>query len=244
MVEIKLAPRHVALGLFAGFAVLLACYVTIAISRVQSGNPDPWFAPLLDFDREGNIPSWYNAILFVIAAWASWINSKYAAALDPRQARHWFVISIVLIVLSVDELAALHELLSAFKSLQTAVNFGWIVILGPLAALLGLWFIPFLLRVPRTISVYLLAAGIVYLTGAVALEVVGGQIVEGIVHVPRSEMSPEQWAQIARNRTYLLEVAFEESCEQCGLILYIYASLSYLSQAGAVLHATFASQTR
>ena len=26
---------------------------------------------------------------------------------------------------------------SAFKSLQTAVNFGWIVILGPLAALLG-----------------------------------------------------------------------------------------------------------
>jgi hypothetical protein len=243
MMEIRLEPRRVALCLLWVFVGLLASFGYVAVWRIQSGGQDGWIAPLFDFDREGNFPSWYNSILFVLAAWISWINSKYASRHDRRQSLYWAIVAAVLLILSVDELVALHELLPSVRSSEGLVNFGWVTILGPVAAVFGLSFVPFLLRLPRRVAFCLIASGAVYVTGAVVLEVIGGQIAEKIVLVPRSEMLPDHWLTIARNRFYLLEVALEESFEQCGLILYIYGAMTYLSQAGAVLSASFAGRS-
>lgn len=235
MVELKLSPRRIALGLFGVFLLLLICYAVVVVFRLQAGDHQLLIDPLFDFDREGNFPSWFNSVLFVLAAAASFINGRFAHRHDPRQAARWLALAAVMMFLSVDELVAFHELLGQFKALRGTFYFSWMMVFGPLAAALGLWFIPFLLRLPRTIALPLAFSGVVFLTGAIGFEILGGKIVESITHVPSSEVTPEQWAIVARTPLYLLEVALEESFEQCGLIIYIYAALRYLSVANATM---------
>jgi hypothetical protein len=243
MVELKLKPARVAFALFAGFSILLIAYAGVATARVQYPAFAMPFAELFDFDREGNISSWYNSTLFIIAAFASWLNFLHANQSDRRQRRHWQAIALIMLALSIDELVALHELLGAVTGLQSQFYFGWVIVVAPLAALLALSFIPFLLRLPRMIALILIVSGVIYLSGAVGLEIAAGKIVESIVQTPRPEMTPEHWALIARNPAYLLEVALEESFEQCGLIVFIYGALRHLSQSGAVLRAGFSTAT-
>jgi hypothetical protein len=239
MTELKLTPSRVALSLLAVVAFLLACYAAVAFHRLESTGPDARFAMLFDLDLEGNIPSWYNSSLFIIGSAVSWICGQFARQLDRKQTYHWFAISAVMLVLSIDELLALHELLGNIPMLKGGFVFGWIMVVGPIAALFGLWFVPFLFRLPASIALCLAAAGLIYLGGAIGLESVGGKIAEAITQTPSDQITPELSQLVTHNRWYLTEVALEETCEMSGLILYIYGALRYLARARATLHASF-----
>ena len=79
---------------------------------------------------------------------------------------------------------------------------------------LALFFSNFLFKLPKTTSVSFIIAGIIYLTGLLGIEMVGGYY---------HELHGKE------NLTYSLISTLEESLEMLGLILFIRALLDYLS---------------
>ena len=82
------------------------------------------------------------------------------------------------------------------------------------AAALALYFLPFLLRLPRRTAVAFAVAAAIYLGGALGTELVEGWWREGHGH---------------RNLTYHLLVSTEEGLEMLGVICFINALLAYLA---------------
>jgi hypothetical protein len=78
---------------------------------------------------------------------------------------------------------------------------------------LGLVYVPFLKRLPKQTRNLFMAAGVIYVGGAVGCEMIGALIVE------RSGL----WSP-----AFALEVLVEETLEMSGIALFIYAITSYI----------------
>lgn len=237
MIEIKAVPWRVALTLLFGVGVLLLIYMGVVWLRMRFGYDFVFgLAPLFDLDRSPNVPSWYKALLFVVAAAVSWAAAECVEP-GPRWLRFpWFIIAMVMILLSLNEAAGLHEpmaaTLSAFAIGSRDSLAMWVFVHLASAAALGILTLPLLLHLPSGTSMLLIASGGIYLIGAVALEYAGVMTIEKIVGVGHAELTNEQWSRVAKDWTYVIEVTIEEVLEMCGPILYTFTVLSYLSQGG------------
>ncbi|WP_409332708.1 hypothetical protein [Trujillonella humicola] len=135
---------------------------------------------LLDTDGEGNIPAWFSsALLLSIAAVSAGISSAAEPALSGGR-WHWRVLAAIFAYLSMDELAQIHEeTIPAVAELvpqEGVLTFGWVVIAAPLVLVFVLAYLPFLLRLPRRTALLLVAAGALYVGGALGMELVSGWI--------------------------------------------------------------------
>jgi hypothetical protein len=241
MSEIRLSPRSVSLPLLAVFVALLSAHLAFAVLRIVYDRDSVFgLAHEFDFDREGNIPAWFDALLLAAASVLSFLAARFSAAADLRQVLHWLVIGIAFAFLSFDEIASIHELLKGLGSGRGMANLGgWAVLYVPVVVLLGLSFIPFLLRLPRRSALIIVASGLMFVSGAVAMEALGSKLVEDIAGVPITQVTPEQWLRVRTSWSYVLEHTVEESLEMCGLILYIHGVLDYFSRRNAAFAVGF-----
>src|ERR671926_1748521 len=60
-------------------------------------------------DREANVPSWFSSALLLTAAAMLAVVALDALARKARWGRHWAGLSVVYVVLSLDETAEIHE---------------------------------------------------------------------------------------------------------------------------------------
>lgn len=170
-------------------------------------------------DGELNAPTWWSASALLFCAGLAGL----VAALQHRRtpgAWHWALLAATLAFLSLDEAALLHEELS--KPLTRSLDldeaqwqyWAWV---GPYLAATVLFvgvFARFLRRLPPHTRRPLIAGGILFLTGAAGLELVGRELWdEGDVSMP-----------------YLVLVGVEEVLEMLGVTLVAYALLTYLSR--------------
>jgi hypothetical protein len=118
----------------------------------------------------------------------------------------------------VTEVAALHERLGGpaaevlGDATRGALHFAWVVPGVVLALVVGLAFVRFVVRLPPGTRRLVVAAAAMYLTGAVALEAVGGIVLEAQGH----------------RAVYLLITAAEEGLEMAGSVLLLYAAMCLL----------------
>ncbi|WP_051515518.1 hypothetical protein [Candidatus Blastococcus massiliensis] len=128
---------------------------------------------------------------------------------------YWGGLAAVFAYLSIDELAQVHE--EASRQLEGiaepggALHFPWVVVAAPLVAVFVLVYARFLWRIPRHIAVLLVLAGVLYVGGALGLEVGGGSFV-------------------GFNRTYVLLTSLEELLEMVGAALALYAVARYADE--------------
>jgi hypothetical protein len=237
MVEIKIVPWRIALILLFGLGALLSIYMGFVSLRMRFGYDYVYgLGPLFDWDRAPNIPSWYKALLFVAAA----AVSVLAAALVEHQVRwqklHWYAIAAVMIALSLNESAELQEpmakILTAITNSDRNFAAAWIFAYLGGAAALGLISLRLLWQLPAATTVLLIAAGAIYLVGAVAMEFAGVAMIEEIAGVAHAELTETHRSLAGKNWRYVIEVATEETLEMLGPILYSTAVLSYLSRSG------------
>lgn len=92
--------------------------------------------------------------------------------------------------------------------------YAWIVPYGIAVLLLGVAYVPFILKLPAKIRKLFLISGSLFITGAVGLEILGGQ---------QDEIYGTY------NLVYALLYTVEELLEMLGIALFIYALLLYIS---------------
>jgi hypothetical protein len=221
-IELPIAAERVLYGLLAVIAMLLLAATVGMIAWLGFGQETLWgLRGLFDLSKENNIPTYFSALQLIIATVLLGVIARHQMLIRSTWRWHFLVLAVGFAVLSVDEVASIHEkILGGLGRLLLGDTF-YFTWLGPgfvIVALVGLFYLRFLLALPRRFQVLCAASGAIFLGGAVAAEWVGSEIAR------RRPGDDASWA-------YQLQVIIEEGLEMAGIALFIYALLVYLAEA-------------
>ncbi len=226
---VPLAPAWVLLATLLAFdAATLLGHMSLAGNEAL-GN-------LFDLDHEANLPTWYSSLKLLLAAAAAMLcylsEAPRAAAEGLKRRSAWLVVAALMLALSADEAAQIHETLTdwlmsgkaganfrqAFGANEASDSMLWVVVFSPLMVLAAAALLLFYLA--RFKSSPLLIA-----SGAVAILLLAGSAFletrEATIASTEGFLSTEQW------RTYRWYVGFEEMAEQIAVTLLLVTHYHY-----------------
>ena len=223
-------PRRLSLGVWvpdpwrvtrwlAAVVVLLVIASTLGqILRLRFGySYAAGLVPLFYVDDEGNVPTWYSSISLLAAsalllAIASTVRRHGDGAWRP-----WTILAVVFAGLSLDEVAQAHELLIAPLRGKLGgggwLYYGWVVPGALFALVVAAAFARFLVRLPSSTRSLFLVAGLLFLAGALGVEVISAKL--------DFEYGPADPA-------YVAAVTIEETLEMSAIVVFLHALLAHL----------------
>lgn len=180
-----------------------------------------WFY-FFDVGREINVPAWFSAGLWIIAG----TLAGYFARRAGKHRMSWLLFSAVCILFSLDETLELHERLDVIgneisKYLPFELGFTWVIPGVVIAALIVGLLLRLVLSLPRIPRFWLIAAGMIFVGGAMGVETLSGLFIRG-------DGLPWQ---------FFLLTLIEETMEMTGVALCIAALahlIAYRHEAGGV----------
>lgn len=197
---------------------LLLVLLSLAATLVGLASPDG--APFEGYDRlletvsvdlESNVPSWFSTSLLLLGALLLLDVAGTAHRERSRWRWHWASLVAAFLYLSVDEASLLHETGNAVlerAGVDTGLRFGWVVIALPLVVAFAAAMVPFLLALPRRTAGLFVLAGVLYVGGALGMEVVGGRV----------------WDAAGReSAAYAVVSSAEELLEMVGAVVFAWA---------------------
>ncbi len=204
-----------------GFIVTLLVSASIAghiIKFTTGNNYIHGFVVIFDVNREYNIPAGFSAVILLIAAFLLSTIAVFKKRKGAPYALHWIILAVIFMYLSIDEAVCIHERFN--PSARDMFGTGWLpyyawVIPGSAFVLFfALSYFRFLLHLPMKSRRLFSIAAILYIGGALGIEIAGYHYVA--LYGPN-------------NLTYNMIGTVEETLEMVGIILFIYALLDYIS---------------
>ena len=205
-----------ALTFSIGLAILGTALITVSglmyVAFKLSGWDDPiiaFFFPWFDAGFEANIPAFFGATLWVILS----LIALCCGYMAPSYSLSWYALAAVAFIAALDEATMFHEQLSRISGLlepympTSILSYSWVYAGILIAALVIGVFIPLALRLPRPVAGYLIAGGVVFLSGALGVETITGHVEAAIG---------------ASNWIIVLLIHVEEWFEYLGVTLAIY----------------------
>lgn len=163
-----------------------------------------------DLDAENNVPSWWSSSLMLASAMVMFL---FAKADDNRGLFHskiWLPLAVVFLLLSIDESASFHEAL--MNPLRTVLGAGgvfyyaWVVPAFVCLAFFGLLIVRSFLQLPGTVQFAFALAGMIYVSGALGMELFGGWL---------------DYSGLRMETIYSSSIIVEETLEIAGLTLFL-----------------------
>jgi hypothetical protein len=125
--------------------------------------------PLLSLSAEHNLPTWVASALLLCCALRAGAIARALAAGAPWR-RHWWGIAFALGFVSLDEVVGLHEQLGGTFGTGGVLYFDWVLIAGPVVAILAVLYLPFLRALRSPTRERLVIAAVIFVTGALVME--------------------------------------------------------------------------
>lgn len=205
--------------LFLTFASITAMvWNTISVHGYFFREMRETFYRLFSLNLERNIPTWYAAstLLFcsILLAGIAYVTKM----VEGPHVRRWWALSIIFLCLSIDEAVVIHEmgskLVNLFISTGGFLLYSWVILGAVFVFTILLLYIRFLADLPKTARLQFLIAGVVYVAGALVVESISAYFADSY--------GPESIG-------YHIIFTIEEFFEMAGVIIFIYALLSYLN---------------
>jgi hypothetical protein len=222
-VTIMLSPRRL-------FKALLTCVVLVQIAnagaiwaKVTFNGEYYQITEFFDVGREGNIPTIYSVLALCVASIVTFLVAHVAKTSGDKDRRYWFFLACVLLFLAFDEGATIHEHVgdlfeSYYGGLATGLLYWlWVVPYGIAVMWLGAALFPFLLRLPARTRNGCIGAGLVFIGGAIGVEMISASVYE--LHDGSG----------GKPLKYYLLYTVEEFMEMLGVVIYIYYAHSFLA---------------
>lgn len=192
--------------------------VTVALTRlhVVAANHH-WPTHMFDVGAESSIPTWYSSFVLLVAAMLIAIIAFAQGRKPGTYWWHWVLLSVWFLYMSIDEVAAIHERWADFVSLPDAsgaFSFEWVMVGVPFVIVMGLAYVRFVFHLPPPARLLVIAAGAIYLGGALGMEMLGARELD---------------AHGGSYRYFLLNTT-EEFMEMFGVVVLIHALLSYIGK--------------
>ena len=232
MVSIKLPVKPFKIVLPLGITAFLLVITSIGTQLIKFIFGLDILFNLFYLDREQNIPTYFSALLLIIAA----LLLGFIAILNRKKGishiSEWTILSLGFLVMAFDEAFQVHEkMIVPVRSLIGAGNFGffyyaWVIPGILLIVFLGIYFFRFFMDLSQKTRINFLIAAILFVGGAVGMELIGGRYAElyGV-----------------NNLTYSMIACVEEGLEMAGVIIFIRALLIYFQDNYHEVHLMFSS---
>ena len=227
------APLKVTKFLLGVVGILLTMSVLGQIIKYTSGH-DGLFGliPMLYVDFEANVPTWYSSMALLLASAILATISLVKRSQRDRFTLHWLGLSGIFLLLSIDEVASIHE--CAIEPLRTALGatgmlyFTWVIPGAAFVLVVGLILMRFLIHLPaRTLFLYV-CAGVVFVGGAIGVEMLS---------------AVQSYQHGKENFAYSLIITLEEAMEMLGVVIFIHSSLEYLTRLVRSVRVEVSEQT-
>ena len=204
--------------------------VLVAISLVVKAIHSPivevlGLRALLNVDNEANIPSLFSSLLLLGAGLLLFVVAARSAEANPGHRRYWRALGWIFLFMGVDEATSIHEHLNFVGHVLRRIGVGgmyegafawpWVIPGVIVVLIVTVAFARFVFALPGRTRTLLIASAVVYISGALVLEMVGGLAGAG-TGVPGPGLTPA-----------VLVAHVEELLEMLGVTLFIYALLDY-----------------
>ncbi len=222
--ELIISPKRIALAL-SGFSLYLCLHSIIgkAIEYAVGANSTYFIyhvVRLFNVNRESNIPTWYTSMMLLVCAVLIAAIARTEKAKSENYIRRWWGLALIFLCLSIDEAAAIHEKLTI--PLQESLNLGgylyfaWVLVGIPLVVVFALTYFTFVLHLPQRTRNLFFLAGLLYIGGALGIELIGANrwYIDDGTSLPYSAIA-----------------TIEELLEMLGIVVLIYALLSYIASS-------------
>lgn len=166
---------------------------------------------IVNFADERNLPTLFTVLVMILNSLGClFVSRQNHPSVDPMR-WGWIGLGLIFAFLAIDEFASIHEQIS--RKLEIAFGltgpflWTWVIPYSVLVLAVALLFARFLRRLPRATASRFIAAGVVYVTGALVLEMVEGAV----------------WSAEHRDFTIpimLTLVTVEETLEMLGMVLF------------------------
>jgi hypothetical protein len=179
---------------------------------------------IFDVGEERSIPTWFESLQFLLCSILLAVIAVAKKRRSDRYSLHWGVLSIILLLLSLDEVASIHEAIGqqSERLLHNITGF------TPGGAISFFWVVPGAIFV----FIVLLAYGALFVLGALGLEMLSAQVSsssEGIANFFGMELGLSRHSGSAIPKIMIgLQTCAEEMCEMLGLTAFVYALLAYI----------------
>jgi len=199
-------------------AAVAACLVVLHVAAMQIYyNPDLgfseaewlhfWHVSMFDLDNEDAFGTWFSAVTLIFTGQLLLLHAAAVRETEDRWYPWWFVLGLGFHVLSIDEVAGMHELLNTFLRAMDEPSVWTDVALAGIAVL-ACAYLPFLRALRQRTAWLFSIAGLIYLGGAVGVERWTGEDVNSLHY--------NMWTTV------------EEGLEMAGVIVMIYAVLAHM----------------
>ncbi len=222
---IKVSPAKVAVGL--SLVVLAVSVASLTGQYLKPGLAHNELAlkviAKLNLDKEVNdLPTWYQSSTLLVSSVLLLVIGLARRELKDKDAKYWGLLSLIFLFLSLDEAVSIHEqmtmpLRTTFH-LEGFLFLSWVIPASFLVAVLGIVFSRFLFRLPSSTRNLMILSALIYLAGALGVEMVGANYMFMMNNPP----------DIGSNFTYAIITTVEEFLEMTGIVVFIYCLLTYL----------------
>jgi len=165
---------------------------------------------------EKNVPTLYSSFALILCAMLLSIIALKHKRLGSSYLP-WFGLAFIFLFLSIDEIASIHE--NLIKPTRSTFNtsgllyYAWVIPYGIALVVFLLAYLKFLMNLPRKIMMLFIISGVIYVSGALGFELIGG------LHADSHGTN---------NLMYSFITTCEEFLEMLGVIIFIYSLLYYI----------------
>lgn len=214
MDKISFQPKRILKWLIIIAIVQFITYIAVAALKPEAVVVEGIWG-LFNMDRELSIPTWYSQFLFLLpATLMAWL----AYTTEQKKNRvYWGLLSSLMVFLSMDDGAAIHERFSIIYNqlgldrIEGVFFYSWTAVAIPLVLIVVLLFFKFFLSLPSRTRWLVVAAGTLFLSGALGVEM----FTSYTVSVVGRDVSP-------------LVIGLEETLELIGVSILAYALLDHI----------------
>ncbi len=215
---LSISPKRVALVLTIVVIGLSIVSLAGQFSRHILGHGSLFgLVRLFNVGEDSNIPTWYSSITLLFCSLLLAFIATSQKIARARYILHWKVLSAIFLYLSIDEVAMIHEnadaMLGSSISRTGFLHYGWVAVGVPLTLIFVVSYLKFLAHLPRKTRLLFFVAGTIFVSGAIGAEMFAGRYDDLYGY---------------ENMTYAMITAVEEFCEMFGIVVFIYALLSYM----------------
>ena len=205
-------PTNVLKFLISITASLVIINTLIQFLIYTFGYEEEWFL-LFNMDKEVNIPTLFSCSLLLISAGLISLVIRKISQKDYIIKNKWNTLKWLFVFLAFDEGLQIHELfiIPSLKPILPAIlTIVWVIPYGVLVLVATIYFYPLIFKLPTKIKYLTIISGLIYLSGALGLEMIGSYLV--------------RTSQIRLHGiSYGLISTLEETFEMVGLIIFIYS---------------------
>ena len=212
------APKRVATLLLVVVLCLALASFAGQISKYFLGHDTVLgLVRVFNMESEHNIPTWFSSSMLLVCGLLLGMVAFTKRVEGARYAAHWSGLSIIFLYMSLDEAIQIHEKwdkpMEALVGSGDFFSHGWTIPAALLVFAFALTYLRFLAHLPTRTRLVFIVAGFIYVAGALGMENVSGgyELRHG-----------------RENMTYVMLAGVEEILEMLGVVVFVYALLSYL----------------